>query len=348
LLDKMSQSPFVSIIIPCHNEEKYIPECLDSIIANDYPKGRLEILVADGMSEDRTREIIGRYVHQYPFVTVLDNPKRITPAAFNMGIKNAKGEIIMIMSAHATYKSDYISKCVKYLDEYKADNVGGVMKTIPRNNTFVGKALILAISHRFGSGNSYFRIGSKEPRWVDAVPFSTYRKEIFEKIGFFNEKLVRSQDMEFHKRMTHAGGKILLHPEIVSHYYARSDFKSFCKHNFENGVWAIYPLKYTKTLLSFRHMIPLAFVLSLLVFGSLSALSHVFLYCLLLITGLYFVANIYSSTEIAIKERNLAYLLLLPFVFLILHISYGLGSLYGLIKAGVELLAEKLGIKEAG
>jgi len=181
--------PLVSVIIPCRNEEKYIRRCLDSIIVNDYPKDKVEILVVNGMSEDGTREVLEGYKEKYSFLKILNNPKKITPVAFNIGIKNSRGQIIMIMGSHSTYKKDDISKCVKYMRDYKADNVGGVMVTVPRNNTFIGKAIVVASSHRFGVDNSYFRIGSKEPRWVDTVSFGCYGKEVFEKIGLYNEEL---------------------------------------------------------------------------------------------------------------------------------------------------------------
>ena len=119
---------FVSIIIPCRNEEKYIGKCLQSIIEQNYPKDNLEVLVVDGMSEDRTREIVENYSQKYSFIKLFDNPKKFTPFGLNIGIKEAKGEIIMRMDAHAGYEKDYISKCVRYLENYDADNVGGAMK----------------------------------------------------------------------------------------------------------------------------------------------------------------------------------------------------------------------------
>ena len=333
----MVDSPLISVIIPCRNEEKFIAKCLDSVIANDYPKDRLEVLVVDGMSEDGTREIVERYAKQYPFIKLLDNPKKITPTALNIGIKHAKGEIIMRMDAHATYEKDYISKCIKYLNEYNADNVGGIWKTLPRDNTFIGKAIVIALSNPFGIGNAYYRFATKEPRWVDTVPFFCYRKEIFDKVGFFNENLARSQDMEFNLRLKSIGYKTLLVPEIVSYYYARSDFKSFCKHNFRNGVWAIYPFKFTTIMpVSLRHLIPLAFVSSLIGSAALSVFSQIFLWLLLFILGSYALTNAYFSVKITAKEKDFRYLFVMPLIFATLHISYGLGSLCGVLKVIVS------------
>lgn len=175
--------PLVSIIIPCRNEEKFIGKCLDSILVQDYPKDKLEVLVINGMSEDGTKEIVKEYNRRHVFIRLLDNPKKTTPCALNIGIKHARGEIIMRMDARATYEKDYISKRVRCLGECNADNVGGLMITKPRNNTFIG--------------NSTFRTASKEPKWVDTVFDGCYRKEVFEKIGLFNEALLRGQGREF-------------------------------------------------------------------------------------------------------------------------------------------------------
>lgn len=326
-------TPLVSIIIPCRNEEKFIGKCIDSIIANDYPKERLEFFIVDGMSDDGTRQIEQRYGKKYPFIKVLDNPKKITPCALNKGIKYAKGQIVMRMDAHTTYERDYISKCVRYLSEYNADNVGGICKIIPRDSTFIGKAIALASSHPFGGGDAYYRIGySKELRFVDTVPFGCYKKEIFEKVGLFNENLVRSQDMEFNLRLRKAGGKILLHPDIVGYYYAYSDFKSFLKHRFLDGIWAIYPIKFVSHMpISWRHLAPLTFVSSLIV-----TLGLGWLLSFLIISGSYFLFNLLFSTEIALKEKDFRYFFIMPVVFAGLHTGYGLGSVFAFISCLVS------------
>jgi len=323
----------ISIIIPCRNEKEFICKCLDSVIANDYPKESLEILVVDGMSEDRTREILKDYAEKYSFIKVLDNPKRITPCALNIGIKNAQGEIIMRMDAHTTYEKNYVSKCIKYLKEYNADNVGGIWKIVPRQDTLVGKAITFSLSHPFGIGNAYYRYVSKDLRWVDTVPFFCYKKEVFDKIGLFNESLVGSQDMEFNMRLKRAGLKTLLVPEIISYYYARSEFKSFCKHNFHNGIWAILPFRYTKIMpVSLRHLVPLIFVLSLIGTGILSFFFLPFLWLFLFVIGLYSLTNIYFSLKIALRKKNIKYLFIMPILFLSLHLGYGLGSICGVTK----------------
>jgi len=323
---------FVSIIIPCRNEKNLIGKCLDSIVANSYSKDKLEVLVIDGLSEDGTREVIKKFAEKYSFVRLLDNPKKITPVALNIGIKNARGEIITRMDAHTTYEKDYVAKCLRYLKKYNADNVGGIWKILPQEKTLVGEAIVFALSHPFGVGNAYYRFTPKEPKWVDTVPFFCCKKEIFDKVGFFNENLARGQDMELNLRLKRAGGKILLVPEITSYYYARSNLKDFFRHNFKNGVWAILPFKFTKyTPVSWRHLIPLVFVVGLL--GSLMLASFFFWGKILffLIFGSYLLLVLLFSLKIS-YEKGLKYLFAMPIIFAALHISYGLGSIWGLVK----------------
>lgn len=326
--------PFVSVIIPCRNEEKYIGKCLGSLLSQDYPKEKMEILVIDGMSEDKTREIVENYIKEYPLFKLLDNSKKFNPFAINIGIKSSNGEIVMIMGAHTHYEKDYISKCVKYLteNEYDADNVGGVLKIVPIENTLTAGAIAFSLSSPFGSGTSYYRTGLKKPRWVDTVFGGCYKREVFKKIGLFNESLVRSQDMEFNLRLKKAGGKTLLVPEIVAYYYPKSNLKDFFLHNFEDGIWAIYPLKFVKIPLRLRHYIPLIFISSLLGTGMLGIFFSVSFWLFLFVLGLYFLINIYFSAKIAAREKNLGYLFLMPISFAARHFGYGLGSIFGLIK----------------
>ena len=349
---------FVSIIIPCRNEEKFIEKCLDSIIANGYPKDRLEILIGDGMSEDKTREIVRRYTQRYSFIKLFDNPKKIAPAAQNIGVKNAKGEIIMIMDAHVIYARDYILKCVKCLKEHEADNVGGVIITSPAEDTPISKAIVFCLSHFFGAGNSYFRIGSKRIREIESVPYGCYKREVFDKIGLYNENLARSYDMEFNLRLKKSGGKILLVPDIVCYYYPKSNLYDFWKHNFEDGVWVTYPLKWGIKIFSWRHLLPLFFVSAIIFSLVFSPFFWQARAVFNFIFGSYLLANLFFSLQISAKESFkevrprlaggnptssdsgearplltfLRYFSILPVVFACRHFAYGLGSLWGIVR----------------
>ena len=327
----MSNLPSVSIIIPCYNESDFISECLKSVINSDYPQSKIEIIIVDGLSTDSTRDIINSYAKRYPFIKILNNPKRITPSALNIGIKAAKGEIIIRLDAHASYSEDYISKCVKNLVEYEADNVGGTWTTVPREDTDIGRSIALTFSHPFGSGNALYKTGRcSEPQWVDTVPFGCYRRALFEKIGYFDERLVRSQDMEFNKRLSRAGGRILLVPEVTCDYYVRSDLKKYFAHNFSDGAWAIYPYRFAQEPMSLRHLAPLLFVSSAITLLLLSLFSKVSRHLLVLFIGLYSLTNLCFSFMLSVKEKRFALLPLCFLSFITRHVGYGLGSLYAL------------------
>ncbi|MFH1894770.1 MAG: glycosyltransferase family 2 protein [Patescibacteria group bacterium] len=324
--------PFVSVIIPCRNEEKFIAKCLNSLLEQDYPKENLEILIIDGASGDKTKEIAKEFAKKYPLIKVLDNPKKLTPIGLNIGLRASQGKIIARMDAHAEYENEYISKCVKYLNDYDVDNVGGQMVTLSRKDTAFGRAIVAALSHRFGVGSAIFRIGAKEPILVDTVFGGCYKREVFEKIGYFNENLPRGQDMDLNLRLRKFGGKILLVPEIKSFYYARSDILSFFDHSFTDGTELISPLKFGVKIFSWRHLAPLAFVLALGVLAFLAILSLKFLAVFLVFAGLYLLINLYFSVNIAFAEKDFRYLIFTPIVFLALHVGYGLGSVHGLLK----------------
>lgn len=317
--------PFVSIIIPCRNEEKFIGQCLDSIIKQDYPKEILEVLVVDGASQDKTRKIVESYK-----LKLLDNPQKFTPFGLNIGIKNAKGEVIIRMDAHANYEKDYISQCVKYLREYNADNVGGVIRTLPSQDTTEAKAIAAVLSSSLGAA-SLFRLGAKKPGEVDTVFGGCYKKEVFSKVGLFDERMIRSQDIEFNKRLKKAGGKIILVPDIVSVYYPQSTFKGFLKHNFSDGFWVTYPLKFGVRYFSLRHLAPLFLTLGTLgslIFGLLSFFGRLIF---VLIFGSYLLFICLTIFKISPKKRLKYFPYLMTAVF-IRHFGYGSGSIIGLIK----------------
>lgn len=326
------QDPFISIVVPCRNEERYIAMCLDAIVSNDYPKDKVEIFVVDGMSTDSTRGILKEYGIKYNYIKIFDNPKKILASAWNIGIKKSKGDIIMCMNAHAIFMPDYISKCVHYLKEYQADYVGGMIETLPRGDGFLEKAVSIALSCPFGVGNSYFRIGADKPIWADTAAFGGYKKDVFERAGLYNEELTRSQDMEFHFRLKKIGARILLAPDMRCKYYIRSDLKNLFRDSFVNGFWTIYPLKYNRIAVSLRHLIPLFFVSSLIVTLLLSLIINVFLIVFVSILGLYIITNLYFSISIAFKKKNLQILFIMPIVFAILHFQYGFGTSYAAIK----------------
>ena len=328
----LKNKPLLSIIIPCRNEEKFIAQCIESISEQTFPKDGLEVLIIDGMSQDKTRQIITEYQKRFPFIELIDNPQIYPSFALNIGIKKAQGDIILRMDVHAKYKSNYAQKCVKYLREYKADNVGGILKIMPQNNGLQAKTIALVSSSFFGAGDAYYRRGyNKGIKWVNTVFCGCYRKKIFDKIGLFNEKMVRNQDLEFNLRLKKAGGKILLSPEIIAYYYPKATFIDFFKHNFKDGFWVVYPLKYGIKAFSWRHILPMSALMIFLAIASLAIVAPIFRYALYTLLSLYAVTSTIFSACIAAKGKNLLLLLTLPVTFFIRQFAYALGSLWALV-----------------
>ena len=322
----------LSVIVPIYNEEKYIAKCIDSILEQDFPKDELEIILADGMSQDCTREIVAKYTAKYPFISLIDNPKRIAPWAMNLAVKEAKGDVIMRLDAHAIYEKNYFSALVRALKVYDADNVGAVCRTDVLNKTPKTLAIREVLSNKFGVGNSTFRTGISGVQEVETVPFGCWKREVFEKYGMYDVRLVRNQDIELNKRIIRGGGRIVIVPDTYCTYFARENYHELAKNNYGNGKWNILTVYYTKEMrsLSVRHFVPLAFVLSLIV----PILVGVFWWPTLCVSVLalcvYLLALGSVSAKLAVSKRLSFFYLLARFS--VLHISYGWGSLVGILK----------------
>lgn len=321
--------PLLSVIIPCRNERAFVGHCLDSILASDFP-GEFEIVIADGMSDDGTREALARYQARDPRVRVLDNPRRITPAALNLALAAARGEFIARVDAHWAIAPDYLARCVHYLETTEADNVGGRVRTLPQTSGPFAEAIVAGLSHRFGVGNAYYRIGHDQPRWVDTVLGGCWRRSLFDRLGTYNENLVRTQDMEFSLRLKAAGGKTLLAPDVRSDFFVRSRLGAFWRHNVLNGQWAVLPFLYSDVIpVSLRHLIPLIFV------GALALATLALPWTALPLAAIaisYVAANFAASIHASWRARKPSLLALLPIVFAGLHFGYGLGSLAGVFR----------------
>ncbi len=337
----MSESqPLVSVIVPCRNEGRWIAACLQSILDNDYPKDRLEILVVDGMSTDDTPAVVESMAAQHPQLRLVPNEKKITPTALNRGIAAAKGGIIVRMDAHVEYPHNYISSLVALLQQSGADNVGGICRTLPAGDTAMAKAIALGMSHPLGVGNSHFRIGSNEDRWVDTVPFGCYRREVFDRIGTFDEELVRNQDDELNLRLIKHGGRILLSPRVVCNYFARDSLSKLWRMYYQYGYFKPLVVRKVGGVMTLRQLAPPLFVLCL--FGSalaalISAAVLPFPWKLIAPVGFALVAGSYSlaigTCAIAsVAKHGIATAVALCGVFPALHISYGLGYLRGVVE----------------
>lgn len=316
----------VSIIIPCRNEENYIKKCVDSLLNQSYPKDLIEIIIADGMSTDNTRNIIKEIIKDNPSVKMVDNKKFSAPTGMNLGIKESKSDIIIIFGAHAYADRDFVKENVIALENSEVGCAGGVITTI--NDSIKGEAIAEAMSCPFGVGNALFRYADKES-FVDTVGFGAYNRDFIIDIGLFDEELVRNQDDELNFRVQKTGKKILLNPKIKSTYYSRGDFKKLWRQYYQYGFWKVRVIQKHKRPASIRHLIPLLFVAFLALGGVVSVFSKLLRIGYFATILLYLLLDGIFSFKISSKKG----FKLFPYLFVtfpILHISYGIGFILGL------------------
>lgn len=335
----------VSIIIPIYNEEKFISNCLLSLINQDFPKDELEILCVDGRSTDATCQIVKEYSHQHLSIRLLDNPDRIVSHALNSGIKASAGEVILRIDAHCTYPANYISALVKKLTELKADNVGPVINSIPACGSVICKAIAVGTANSFGVGDSAFRIGSDKIKEVDTVPFGCFKRDIFERIGYFDTDLIRNQDDEFNARIIKNGGRIYLIPEVRVDYYARDTLGKMARMFYQYALFKPLVNKKIGAPATVRQLVPPLFVTGILGGIALSLLSPFMWTVFMAALAIYLLISLSISLIEALRHNYPSLFFLLPIVFLIIHLSYGCGYLNGLVK--FFILKKKKVIAEA-
>ena len=320
----------LSVIVPIYQEEKYISKCIDSMLSQDYPKDDLEIILVDGMSKDRTREIVATYTAKYPFIRMIDNPKQIAPCAMNRGIKEAKGDVIMRLDAHVYYPKNYFSLLVEKLNELPgAENVGALCNTLPVNDSITAQSIAAVLSSSFGMGNSHFRVGADKEMEVDTVPFGCFHRSIFNKVGLYDEELVRNQDDELNARIIKAGGKIYLIPQLVCEYYARDTAKKVYKMFYQYGVFKPLVNKKLGSPATVRQFFPLFFVLGLLVGPVVCLFLPVLWWAYFAVIMLWFIL----ATSFSLKDsKNLKRILTQNWIYFVVHFGYGWGYIVGIYK----------------
>ncbi len=320
----MSSRLKVSVVIPCRNEEKHIQQCVESVLASDYPKELLHVLVCDGRSTDHTREIIQRF-ESNPMVQLVDNPEQTTPFALNYGIQAVLTDVVIILGAHAEIASDYVRLCVETLSNHPdAGCVGGVLDTISEDEQTA--SIAISMSSSFGVGNAYFRTGERSG-YVDTVAFGAYRRSVFERIGLFNPILARNQDDEFNFRLLKSGSKIFLNPEIRAKYYVRSSFSKLFRQYRQYGYWKVFVNREQATVTTLRQLIPPIWV------AYLCALPVAFLVNEYL--GLFWVLGIFAYLALSIYSairlaKSFIQFIQVCWSFYILHLSYGTGYIEGI------------------
>jgi glycosyltransferase involved in cell wall biosynthesis len=319
---------FVTVIIPVYNEWTYIGKCLESLSAQDYPKDRFEVLVVDGGSDDGSQDIVLEWAQEHSFIRQLHNPRRITAAAMNIGIQNARGDVIILLGAHSHVASDFISKNVAYLSKTGADCVGGPIQNI--STSYSGKVIALAMSSPFGVGNARFRCSSREG-FVDTVAFGAYNRQVFDQIGLFDEAHIYSEDDEFNYRLRRHGGKIYLTPEIKSFYYNKISLKRLWRQYFNYGLGKVKTIRRHPQSAMPRQFVPFFFVSTLIVSGLIGLFIPISFWIFLSAIASYVAATLCFALIISFRG-NWKYLPVLPVAFACLHFGYGLGFFAGLLK----------------
>jgi glycosyltransferase involved in cell wall biosynthesis len=317
--------PTISAIIPCRNERHHIEACVRSILAQEPVPGGMEIIVADGESDDGTRDILNRLCQEEPCLRVTENPRQITACGMNAGIREARGQYLAIMGAHNRYASDYLRQGVAVLQETEADNVGGAM--ICEAASYVQSAIAAAHHSPFAVGNARWHNPDYEGP-ADTVFGGIYRREVFDQIGLFDEELIRNQDDEFNLRLTRAGGKIWQSQRLKSWYTPRASLQALARQYMQYGYWKVRLIQKHRLPASVRHLIPVSFVLSLIVLGIVSPWWPAALWACIALMALYSVCTATAAAWTA-AHYGWRLLLLLPFVFTVYHFAYGYGFLRG-------------------
>lgn len=328
----MPDNMLISIVIPCRNEEKFISKCLESVYSFEKPSGcEIEILVIDGMSEDRTKEIVLEIIKQRTNIRLLDNAGKIQSSALNIGVNAAKGKYILRLDAHSDYPGNYLQLLYETAIRIDADNTGGLVITQAYDKSYNASIVQALTTHKFGVGNSGFRVGMKEGA-ADTVPYGFFKKEIFKKAGFFDERLVRAQDYEFNRRIIRSGGKIWLNPEIQLNYYNQPDFGRFLKKQilkeapYNAYMW--YLASYTFTL---RHAVTAVFTAGIFAGIILAFFFSVIKYIFAFVMATYFIFSVFSSVQQAIRYKKPVHIFVLPFCFFFFHFLHGAGVLWGIL-----------------
>ena len=322
----------VTIVIPCYQERDFIRACLESVIAFEKPSDTsTEILVIDGMSVDGTREIIDQLSKTHPEIRRIDNPNRSQSAALNLGISRARGQYLLRLDAHSVYPREYMRKTIETARRSGADNTGGVVNTLRRGESFQAGLVQALITHPFGVGNSGFRTNAVEGP-ADTVPYGCFRMSLFDRVGLFDERLIRAQDYEMNRRTIAAGGIVWCNPEIQVQYYPQPDLSSFLKKQvaaeapYNAYMWYLAPYSFAP-----RHAITALFALGVIAGLLISPFSHTVRWIFGAVMALYFFLALISATQQAIRFRDARFVLALPPSFFLYHFLHGVGVIGGLI-----------------
>ncbi len=324
--------PKVSIIVPCYNEQATICLLLEALRAQTFPSAEMEVIISDGMSQDGTRQAIAAFQKDFTDleIRVIDNTVRTIPSGVNHAIEASRGEIIVRLDAHSKPYPDYVANCVKAHAEGLGDNVGGVWEIHPGTQTWIAKSIAVAAAHKLGVGDAMYRLAASAAE-VDTVPFGSFRRELIQKIGMFDESLLSNEDYEFNTRIRKSGGRVWLDPSIRSIYFARSTLVELIRQYWRYGFWKWRMLRHYPDTLRWRQALPPLFVLSII---GLSIFSFFMPFMAWLLTGeivSYFLILFLAGAQAALKHRKSFLLLGLPLAISAMHISWGGGFLWSML-----------------
>lgn len=321
--------PTVSVVMPIRNEADFIARSLGAVLSQDYPSDRLDVIVADGCSDDGTEELVRAIAASDLRVTLVANTGRIVATGLNQALALAKGEIIVRVDGHCEIAPDYVRNCVTHLRRGEADGVGGPLETVGQNP--IARAIAVAMSSAFGVGNSAFRTVKGRSMIVDTVAFPAYPREVLDRVGPFDVELVRNQDDEYNYRLRKMGGRLLLAADVRARYYSRSSFKTLWRQYFQYGYWKVRVLQKHPRQMRLRQFVPLLFVLALAGAGLALPWAPGRL-ALGMLVGVYAALNLAVSVASAPRPVSLSHVTAVSLAFAILHLSYGSGFLTGLFK----------------
>ena len=319
----------VSIIVPVRNEGDFVGRCLQSILAEIGERRDVEVLCVDGLSTDCTREIVAGYAARDPRVRLIDNPGKTLPRALNVGIRSARGRYILRMDAHSECLPGYVWKNLEVIQRTGAECVGGYITTRPVADTPVGRAIAASLSNRFGVGDTRSRTTGGKEEESDEVTFGCFPRDLFDRLGYFDERLTRNQDIEFFCRIRKRGGRLIISPGIGVIYFCPATYRGVRSQAFANGLWGAYTLWLIGGGLRPRHLVPLMFVLSLLALGALGVVWRPFWGLLAAELLVYLGTGLIMAIKAAGPADTSAFLVLAAFIQL--HVGYGLGTLWGFL-----------------
>ncbi len=321
--------PFVSIIVPCYNEEATIRHLLEAVLAQTYPRGQMELVISDGMSTDHTRDAIAAFQEEHADLAVrmVTNSARTIPSGLNQAIRESRGEIIIRLDAHSMPIPEYVERCVAAHQAGKGENIGGVWEIRPGAETWMGESISFAAAHPLGVGDAMYRLNAKAGA-VDTVPFGSFRRSLIETIGAFDETLLANEDYEFNTRVRESGGVVWLDPEISSIYFSRSTLGKLAAQYWRYGFWKFRMLQRYPHTLRWRQALPPAFILILVLLIVLSLWIVPARYLLGLQLFVYFIPLGLAGLKLAFNKRKGFLFWGLPLAIATMHFAWGAGFLW--------------------